>query len=181
MKLGAVLTILLSLGCATIPVKSGPCETRCGLSAPGDCEELQKVEDAVVKRLGRTVGLSPGAVCKSLSGWKVQVHERRLRDDLMCNKARGGWYQSAAVGCVIGYTYNATKTVELPDTKYRTNSLAHEIVHVADFFRVGEAGHCKWKERGVLAALLELTGEEDTTQPGIECEVAPRPASSERR
>lgn len=164
----AVLLALVLAGCATVQAQptDGACLTRCGMLSRWNCAELQETEDAVVKAFDRYVdNWSADQVCTALAGW-VLVQHHRTPADKACGTAWVLFPVSETrfvPGCATGYTHTHLRMVEVVDTNWRTNALAHELVHVVDFTRYGLVGHCRWKERGVKKALRAVNGYEDTS------------------
>lgn len=156
----ALLLLLLSLQAPP------PCTTRCGMRGPGNCGELQRLEDAAVRVFARQVhGWSEPLICSALHGWTLQTHERTLLDKFTCGTI--GWTMKADNGipaCFLGYTWIEHHTIEVTDQRWSSNALAHEMVHAIDFSTGHPVGHCRWMQRGIKPALLEITGELDTSE-----------------
>ncbi len=145
------------------PPTPAACHTRCGMSAPGNCAALQRLEDSAVRIFGRRVlDWDEDSVCAALDGWTVEVHDYTLLDRFFC-KSGQSWVLVLAGACVTGYTWRYSKTIEVFNFDWEVNALAHEMVHAVDVQTVGRAGHCRWMQRGIKPALLEITGLEDTS------------------
>ena len=156
------------LACMPPHVRPTPqtCQTRCGLRSPAGCPALQALEDRAVRAFGRLDWGGPEAVCAALQGWRIRVHPRRESDDIACSPR--AWVLSAGL-CALGYTHVESREVELPDTDFESNVIAHELVHVLDLTIHGHAGHCEWYSRGIKTALLEIQGLEDTSEAESSC------------
>lgn len=163
---------LFLIGCRTIapaPESAEPlCRTQCGMVARGNCDELQDTEDAMRYYLDRYVDLwTSDQVCRSLYGWYVTVHEKAGDDG--CPSRGWNLLGTDPPVCVSGYAHTEYQMLEVIDTRWRTNALAHEMVHAVDWSINRIVGHCRWKERGIKRTLLEVTGEVDDTPPDPAC------------
>lgn len=181
MKTLVLLAVLCGCSCAhvdvTREVSDAPdlvtlirnpdgCKTTCGLHAPrgGDCDDLQRYENEIVKGLGESQNdWTPASVCKAVSGYTIITHERRPIDSL-CDKHGGGWvlfFTPEGYFCAQGHTDNEKKIVTLEHNDWRHGPLAHELVHVVE----GQPGHCRWASLPLRIAVSELMGEPDESQP----------------
>ena len=136
-------------------------------------------EDRIVRVMaGHVTGWTQHSVCRGLEGWVVGVHSDQLKPGETCQiysydlKKWQTWFRQDLDGptwsegglCVIGYTHVDWHRVEVLNTDWQHNALAHELVHVIDHQELGHEGHCGWDTRGVKAALKELVGAEDLTR-----------------
>lgn len=157
------------LDSAYVPRPASVCRTTCGLeAAEGDCESLQRFEDTYIESGARYVkGWDAAMVCRAFQGWLIFAHKGYTSDDArVCGYAPGAWHLDNPMlrsWCVLGYTDQDDRTVEIEDVDWWHGALAHELVHVVDLFNVGKTGHCKWPERGIMRLLRAVTGEEDTS------------------
>ena len=125
---------LLVSSCAGVapasPARKAPpiCTTRCGLTAhvpAASCEQLQRLEGDAVAAFGRYVDAwTMSQVCESFRGWEIVVHKAQGAD-ILCGE--DAWMLEPFKFCVYGYTRVATRQVEVADTTWRTNALAHEL------------------------------------------------------
>lgn len=142
--------------------------TDCGMVAEEFYPTLQAAETRIVNRFSKLREYRGLNICKALSGWKVKVHPIKRSDSVMCN-APNAWVLEPYGLCVLGFTDIEERTVWIGDAKFFDNSLAHEIVHVLDLAFKGHAGHCNFVQRGVEAALQELTGLPDGSVSELDC------------
>lgn len=163
-----LVTLVCLTTCAHVEASdAAPCVTTCGLQGPGNCAELETAERRIVSALARYADRSARVTCGALKGWRVRVHQRTALDEVTCAD-RGNSWSTASGLCVIGYTHQELREIELPDSDWTHNSFAHEAVHVVDIAVVGVPGHCRWKERGVKAALAAV-GHKDLSEPEVDC------------
>jgi hypothetical protein len=123
------------------------CYTKCGLIAHGvECAEVDRKEARFVESYSATMRVEPQTVCDALTGWRVEVRQLTLADQLSCKP--GSWLTS--IGCVAGYTNAGLRIVTLGSE--RMEALAHELVHVEDLWLGNPRGHCHWDQsvRNVL-------------------------------
>ncbi len=173
-RLMAALVCLTS--CATAPTQAAAkpapgCVTTCGLRASGvDCDALQALEDSALKNFERyTDTISHDRACAAFNGWEIVEHP--MSPDDTCQPY--GWTVVRRL-CVSGYTHLERKQIELLTTKQLLRGpLAHELAHVADYSALGHAGHCRWLQRGIKRALMEITGVWDASKPESDCEATP--------
>lgn len=162
------LLIACLLCCSTAKNRAGaPCVTRCGLVTRQNCAELQAVENKAVKHFAGLEWGDEAAVCRALSGWEVYTHTFRPSDEVACNP--GAWPIDAGF-CILGFTHEGARSVELPHSRWAEGVLAHELVHVLDITLQGHAGHCDWEAKKIKAALKKIQGgREDHTPPESIC------------
>lgn len=159
------------LGCWCLLASPAPlCRTPCGLeTTAGNCTELRQLEAAFLREVATTIPLredpNPSLrACVALRGWRVEPRLLKASDAVVCPS---GWYHED-VFCVIGYTYQGARLIEVVGTNWRSNATAHELMHVVDIHTLGSPGHCNWGQRGVHKALKAVTGNEDTNEGGCQ-------------
>lgn len=99
--------------------------------------------------------------CQALKGWRLEPHTLKPSDRVVCG---AGWVLEGNEFCVIGYTFEGARRIEVINNNWRTNASAHELMHVVDIATLGTPGHCNWGQRGVHRALKAITGNEDSTE-----------------
>lgn len=133
----------------------GACSTPCGLITVGtDCSALARVEEKALVAFDRFTAFKAPNSCAALEGWVVLVHTRRATDD-QCG-ADAFWVTSRKL-CVLGVAYIERKVIEVQDDRFATNALVHELAHVQVTAVGGTALHCKWTEKGLIAAIESAT------------------------
>lgn len=165
-----LLALVLLSGCAHAKPRPFLCRTTCGLTAPGisraECSALQDVERDTTIQLARYVaGWDEAKVCNALAGWTVEIHQFKPSDPIACGQ--GNWHTGFL--CVLGYTHQERRAVEVGSTDWRSGALAHELVHVTTIGLENTVGHCRWQERGIKAALRDINGWADNTRPEADC------------
>lgn len=158
-------------GCAPVPVPraqlqraAARCVTACDMRADideGDCRALINVEAQIIHAYASQVPeFQPGyASCVALGGYTIKVHNA---NDARCIGA--GWFDSDVGACVIGTTRTHLKLIEVVDSDWSHNALAHEIGHALDHeYKTEQGGHCGWEARGLKRAIFLVTGEPDLT------------------
>lgn len=166
MKQALLSAFILMSTCARLP-KDASCISRCGLRSTENCAALQAYETRV---LGAFDGLDWGTsseVCALLAGWRVEAHIRKP-SDFICEE---GWFLDEGHFCVLGYTHTDRRTVEVFTADWDRSPLGHELVHALDFTSRGKVGHCKWQERGIKKALLEIQGRPDPSKSEEGCKL----------
>lgn len=162
---------LVLVSCATIGAGGGRplCVTPCGMtSTEGDCEALQRFEGRALHLLSlRVFEFNEARMCRALKGWRVETHRIDPIVDKGC--APEGWRLFPGF-CAAGYTHLDTQVIELSNTQWETNALAHELAHVADRDLTGKVGHCRWSDPGLRIALEDLTGSSDPSEPEPACD-----------
>ena len=134
-------------------------------SAEGSCRALKKFENRFLRVSAQKIrGWDEETTCKALAGWRIEVHPLDQVDMTFCGTS---WLFANSL-CIIGYTHVAERTIELLNTDFQHNALAHELVHVVDYATIGHSGHCNWKARGVLNMIEAVTGEREEEK---ECEL----------
>ncbi len=145
------------------------CVTKCGLRAVGfDCQKLQELETRALKIFVKYVKeWTRPALCQALTGWRLEAHVPTALDELQCRGIKRWHFGSTKEGlpfCVSGYTRIANKVIEVADISLDSDtSVPHEFIHVFQYGLDENLGHCRWPERGLDAALLEITGKPDTS------------------
>lgn len=115
------------------------------------------MEFETLKALHTFAGFKFERSCEALDGWTVNVHAFYTVEDLAaCNS--GAWVYSPGV-CILGFTHEVTRRLEIDRGPLQTGSLVHEITHVVDRAHRGELNHCKWRARGLRSAIEAVTGE----------------------
>ncbi len=164
---------LLLVSCAGAPIGNASkesCLTRCGLRADSQCENLQALENKVIAAFERYARIPAAKTCAAFSGWYVRPHVRVVADH-DCQSTYAWSMGTTWTGplCVIGYTHEGGRWVEVPNSNWLKNPLPHELVHVVDLYLTGVVGHCAWKERGIKDALKAVRGIEDESEPEGDC------------
>ena len=166
-----LLTLLVLASCATVPVRPGPlrCVTTCGMMADLDETDCARLQDTEVKILAAYAKVpafvSADFVCIAIAGYTVEVHQRHFRDTRWGLCTPPSWLSQSSGRCVLGQTFQETKTLQIEQLDFATSSLTHEVGHVLDFwFNLPLTHkHCAWTARGTKGAILEVTGEYDHT------------------
>lgn len=145
--------------------KHADCLTKCGMRAEVECAQLQKLESAWVSAFATVYEEKPSKVCEALNGWRVVRHKVTPSDAIACRSNRGAWSLRGHGMCVVGFTRDEEKILEVNEAPWARGSLSHEMVHAVDLYFYGRAGHCAWEARGVKDALEKVTGEYDPSEP----------------
>lgn len=164
MKLFLLSAFALFFSCARAEFASAqtPCATRCGLKAPGNCVELQGLEDEFLWRMTGPLKTDPGSMCTALGEWTAYVHVYKHSDHIVCPSG-GAWPLPLSGACALGYTHAETRGIEVTSLEWHQNALPHELVHAVEIVTAEHAGHCAWESRGIKGALQTLTGVRDWT------------------
>ncbi len=170
----SLLPLLFLWACAAahpIPSPLVDCKTPCGLhiiTAGTECPAAKSTEARLLTALALDTLIDPVQACAAFDGWTVIAHgAATLKDQLMCDP---GWWQGI---CVVGYTFDQFKLVEVSDEDWAHNALAHELIHVISLHLWQREGHCRWYEMGILNALKIVTGSWDYTRPEADCAEPP--------
>jgi hypothetical protein len=164
-RLLVALVVLASCAHAAPPVPAGYCETPCGLRWKGDCTALAKTEKRVIAayaKHAKEFGTRED-ICAAFAGYAVVVHRQDKTDKKKCG---AGWLLGTF--CASGYTHYAEHVIEIFDDDFESGALAHELGHVLSQKTAG-GGHCAWQERGIKAAIKEVTGSSDKSPPESTC------------
>lgn len=170
-----LLCLLAIVGCAATPMHSrGPCITRCGIIYHGtaSCQGLQYAETKINRILAdNVVGWTEPMICAAENGWTVNIHAAPTSHD-NANCPDDSWLEYEDT-CVIGYTRIEIHTIDVMNSNWLHNAMAHEIVHIVDYSSLGHSGHTCWDVRGIKSALKEITGVSDETPGEEECQFTP--------
>lgn len=84
-----------------------PCVTQCGMTAAGNCLELQGLESEWVREMVEPLKLDEASICSALKGWVIAVHEYRPSDRVACADSTA-WPLPKSGTCVVGYTHEGS-------------------------------------------------------------------------
>lgn len=175
----SLLAGLFLVSCATAKAATiDICPTRCGMETETTalkCKEFQRFEAIAVEVFRHAVkGWRKAQICKALAGWRVEVHQKTLKDSVC---PYSSWdarnFGEPTPFCVLGLAHEKTMILEVDSDDWLNSSLAHEMVHAIDIKKY--EGHCSWVRRGIPEALRVITGIADTgINPRDNCEEEPK-------
>lgn len=130
------------------------------------CQAFQETETAFIQAMERNTVWNRQDICPTLDRWWVRVHPIDTTDTRCSSPS---WWIGDGVGCVLGYTHEDIRLIEIENREFRRGSLAHEMTHAFTIGFYGHAGHCMWGQFGIKKALREVTGETDYSNEWVDC------------